>query len=174
MGIRTPTFCYGSKRTCHLYYHNYKSVAHFVFVKCLRDKRLYKKKGHVPFTWKNDESPLTSVTSVPSNTDYTHDVSFSSAQTLNVTRNPLSAMNMFQNATISGGNITFNLVQQQWSMTISNCSRLCLTTPLRHFVSARNDELRLSLKKKCTQELFNRIYVWKYTINMSLFSLKNK
>ena len=61
----------------------------------------------------NDESPLTSVTSVPSNTDYTHDVSVSSAQTLNVTRNPLSAMNMFQNATISGGNITFNLVQQQ-------------------------------------------------------------
>ena len=44
---------------------------------------------------------------------YTHDVSFSSAQTLNVTRNPLSAMNMFQNATTSGGNITFNLVQQQ-------------------------------------------------------------
>jgi hypothetical protein len=61
----------------------------------------------------NDESPLTSVTSVPSNTDYTDDVSFSSAQTLNVTHNPLSAMNMFQNATISGGNITFNLVQQQ-------------------------------------------------------------
>ena len=53
---------------------------------------------------------------------YTHDVSFSSAQTLNVTRNPLSAMNMFQNATISGGNITFNLVQQQWSMTINNYS----------------------------------------------------
>jgi hypothetical protein len=28
----------------------------------------------------NDESPLTSVTSVPSSTDYTHDVSFGSAQ----------------------------------------------------------------------------------------------
>jgi hypothetical protein len=60
-----------------------------------------------------DENPLTSVTSVSLNTDYTHDITFSSAQTLNVTRNPLSAMNMFQNATISGGNITFNLVQQQ-------------------------------------------------------------
>jgi hypothetical protein len=59
------------------------------------------------------ESPLTSITPVSSNTDYTHDITFSSAQTLNVTRNPLSAMNMFQNATISGGNITFNLVQQQ-------------------------------------------------------------
>jgi hypothetical protein len=37
-------------------------------------------------------------------------------------------MNMFQNATISGGNITFNLVQQQWSMTINNCSsfRYCV------------------------------------------------
>ena len=35
------------------------------------------------------------------------------AQTLNVTRNPLSAMNMFQNTMTSGGNITFNLVQQQ-------------------------------------------------------------
>jgi hypothetical protein len=31
---------------------------------------------------------------------YTHDVSFSRAQTLNVTRNPLSAMNMFQNASL--------------------------------------------------------------------------
>ena len=31
-------------------------------------------------------------------------------------------MNMFQNATISGGNITFNLIQQQWSMTINNFS----------------------------------------------------
>jgi hypothetical protein len=70
----------------------------------------------------NDESPLTSVTSVPSNTDYTHDVSFSSAQTLNVTRNLVSAMNMFLNATISGGSITFNLVQQQSFMTINNCS----------------------------------------------------
>jgi hypothetical protein len=60
-----------------------------------------------------DENPLTSVTSVSLNTDYTHDITFSSAQTLNVTRNPLSAMNMFQNATISGGNTTFNLVQQQ-------------------------------------------------------------
>jgi hypothetical protein len=91
----------------------------------------------------NDESPLTSVTSVPSNTDYTHDVSFSSAQTLNVTRNLVSAMNMFLNATISGGSITFNLVQQQSFMTINNCSsvryyNVCLTTPLRHLVTKSN------------------------------------
>ena len=43
-----------------------------------------------------------------------------------------------------------------------------MTTPLRHLVSARNDERMNSdfVLNICTQELFNRIYVGKYAINM--------
>ena len=51
----------------------------------------------------------------------------------------------------------------------SNCVSLKrLTTPLRHLVSAQNDE-RMNwdfFLNMCTQELFNRIYVGKYAKNM--------
>ena len=45
---------------------------------------------------------------------------------------------------------------------------IMLTTLLRHLVSARNDERMNSdfFLNIFTQELFNRIYVGKYTINM--------
>ena len=45
------------------------------------------------------------------------------------------------------------------------CSILCLTTPLRHLVTVRNDERMNSstlFLNIFTQELFNRIYVGKY------------
>ena len=46
-----------------------------------------------------------------------------------------------------------------------------MTTPLRHLVSARNDERMNSdfFFNILTQELFNRIYVGKYTINMFFY-----
>jgi expansin (peptidoglycan-binding protein) len=80
-------------------------------------------------------------------------------------------MNMFQNATISGGNTTFNLVQQQWSMTINNCSSF------RYYVWQLSSAIWLALEMMnertptfflniFTQELFNWIYVGKYTINI--------